>query len=181
LLDVLIVISLLIGFAYACIDSKRFVTSIILGNDIISRLSLRSISLLRNQVLYAIARARAHKLYILSSFLRPIDLEKALYQPGKEPDSDFKQAYLAFKADMEARLNRPDNVELLLPGSILHFVKTKIDVGCCFNDSVYSIVHGRMEDYQEIPISATMRSDHHPDQYYHEMHRAVKHFDGRKI
>lgn len=108
------------------IDTKQYVTTVILGNDIISRLSIRSVMSLHNQVLYAIARAKAHKLYILSALLRPIDIEKAVYPPGTEPDSEFKQAYLAYKDFMAARLDRPDNVELLIPGSILHFVKTKI-------------------------------------------------------
>ncbi len=108
------------------LESKLFATTIILGNDIISRLSMRSVMSLRNQVLYAIARARAHKLYILSALLRPIEIEKALYPPGEEPDSEFKQAYLCYVADMEERLKRPENIELYLPGHILHFVKSKI-------------------------------------------------------
>ncbi len=51
-----------------------------------------------------------------------------------------------------------------------------IDIGWCGEEASYSVVHGRMEDYLEIPISATMRSDHNPDQYYHELHKALSHF-----
>lgn len=50
------------------------------------------------------------------------------------------------------------------------------DMGWWSDSAVYSIVHGKMEDYEQIPISATMRSDHHPDQYYHELHRVLRHF-----
>ncbi len=81
----------------SCIDAKEFSTSIILGNDMICRTSLRSLNKLRNDILYAIARAKSNKMYILQSIIRELDYKDILYEKGQEPDSVFRKEFLKFQ------------------------------------------------------------------------------------
>ena len=98
----------------------------VLGNDLVSRLSFRSICILRNQILEAIARAKVNKMYIISGMFQELDDEDLMYARGQEPPSTFKEADIKFKDEMDARLHHPDHVDLYLPGEILHLVKSRI-------------------------------------------------------
>lgn len=70
----------------------------------ISRMSLRSLTKLRNDILYAIARAKVNKLYIMQALFSDIDIRNLLYFPGQEPDSNFKIFYEKFKVNISKYL-----------------------------------------------------------------------------
>lgn len=108
------------------VEVKPFVTSVILGNDIVSRLSFRSICILRNQILEAIARAKVNKMYNMSGLWQELDAEELMHPKGEEPNSSFKEAYIKFKKEMDMRLNDPHHIDLFLPGNILHLVKSRL-------------------------------------------------------
>lgn len=78
-------------------EVRPFVTSVVLGNDLICRLSFASISSLRNDVLDMISRAKVNKMAILSAFCRELKEEDVLYPEDQVPDSAFRRAVLAFK------------------------------------------------------------------------------------
>jgi hypothetical protein len=65
---------------------QNYITSVVLGSDMISRLSFFSLSKLREEVLDCIVRARVNKARVLQSIFRKgdsIDLNTYLYPPGK--------------------------------------------------------------------------------------------------
>ncbi len=88
-------------------DMQSYVTSIVLGSDVIPRTSFMSICKLRDDVLDAIVRAKVSKARIVRSLLLfydssggetdEIDSRDYLYEPGEAPDSQFKREVEKFK------------------------------------------------------------------------------------
>jgi sn1-specific diacylglycerol lipase len=107
-------------------ECKTFVTSIVLGNDIIPRMSFRSLCLLRNEVLDCIARAKVNKITIIRSLLnRHTPFDELMYRPGEEPQSAFKESIERFKGAVQPKLQELAKKDLGLPGVIVHFIKTR--------------------------------------------------------
>jgi hypothetical protein len=74
-------------------------TSIVLGDDMISRLNFRSLCGLRQEILEAISRAKVPKVQILRSIVMSagIQVDELMYPRGEEPNSSFKQAVHQFE------------------------------------------------------------------------------------
>ncbi|RYY87154.1 hypothetical protein EON63_04500 [archaeon] len=90
-------ISIHTKFISTCPDVREYVKSVVLGNDIVSRLSLASMSQLRNSVLDMICRAKVNKMVILTAVCRDLKAEDVLYAEQEVPRSEFKEAVDQFK------------------------------------------------------------------------------------
>jgi hypothetical protein len=78
-------------------ECKGFVTSVVLGSDLVSRMSFLSLNSLRNDILDCISRARVNKMVIMQAIFRDFDSDDLMYRAGQEPDSLFKLNVAAFK------------------------------------------------------------------------------------
>jgi hypothetical protein len=121
---------------------RSYVTAVVLGHDIVARLSYRSLCYFRNEILYAIARAKVNKFFIVQAIVRNYDSTDLMYEKGEEPDSEFKTAYIKYKVcaipiiieyltisiqdSVDEQLADPTFVDLYIPGRIVHLVKTRI-------------------------------------------------------
>lgn len=68
-----------------------------MGNDLVCRLSFRTLCRLRNDVLDAISRARVNKMMIMQALFKELDSADLMYPAGQEPDSPFKRSIAEFK------------------------------------------------------------------------------------
>lgn len=96
------------GIAEFC---KPFMTSFVLGRDLVPRLSFDNLRKIRDDVLDLIARCKVNKTQVLRSVKSkdPDLLEKFLYPPGKEPDSEFRrQLKVSFRGIMPT-LKKPSS------------------------------------------------------------------------
>lgn len=105
-----------------CLECAEYVTTVVLGNDLVSRLSYRALSKLRNDVLDAISRARVNKMMIMQAIFKKFDASDLMYPPGEEPDTPFKRSITEFKALMQQRLEK-QQIHLYMPGRIIHLDK----------------------------------------------------------
>lgn len=109
-------------------EIASYVTTIVLHNDMISRMSITSMNNIREQVLDTICRSKINKTQILQTLFRDLPIEDVLYTPGTEPPSDFKSAVDNFNTHMR-QVNDHDVtrevVKLVIPGRIIHYVKSK--------------------------------------------------------
>lgn len=79
-------------------EMSSYVTSIILGNDLVCRLNFHSLVKLRNDVLDAISRAKVNKMVIMRTiFLKDIRPDDLMFEEGQEPDTPFKASLEVFK------------------------------------------------------------------------------------
>jgi hypothetical protein len=84
--------------ARTSVEIASYVTSIVLGNDLVSRLNFLSLCKLRNDILDAIARAKVNKMVIMRAILMTgLSPEDVMYPRGEEPESTFKVAVTKFK------------------------------------------------------------------------------------
>lgn len=82
-----------------------FVSSIVWGNDLVCRLSFHSLCHLRNDVLDTISRAKVNKMVIMRSIFKDYRPEDLLFNPGQEPDSEFKTSVKKFRVRLVIPIN----------------------------------------------------------------------------
>lgn len=76
---------------------KDYVTSVILGCDMIPRSSFRSVLSLKTTILDCISRAKANKFSIFESAIRSAEIDSLLFPPNQAPDCDFTRKLMKFK------------------------------------------------------------------------------------
>ena len=120
-------------------EISSFVTSIVLGNDLVSRLNFPSLCRLRNDVLDAISRARVNKMFVLRAIFKDLEPNDLMYPRGEEPDSEFKRSVEKFKDNINRKLADKHSVQLSIPGKVVHFVKVKRGEPALFCSSCLSL------------------------------------------
>ena len=78
-------------------DFSSFITTVVMANDLVCRLSFKSLCRLRNDVLDAISRARVNKMLIMQAIFRDFESDDLMHPSGQEPDSPFKRGIAEFK------------------------------------------------------------------------------------
>lgn len=148
-------------------DTQSYLTSVILGKDLVGSLSVKNLSALRSQVLDAIVRCKANKNVVMRALFeeKAHDLDSLMYRPGEEPDSEFKKMVTKFNDHMNRRSVDLALEKLYIPGRILHLIKTKTVKSWCGKEKKYEPTEADLMEFTEIKISPTMVFDHFPDQY----------------
>lgn len=163
------------GTPASCVDeaaalaSRSFVTSMVLGSDIVGRLSLRSLALLREQILDAISRAKVNKMEIIQSLFKEYHVQDLLYDKQAAPDTLFRRNLMVFNAKMEAEVAKLNPIPLFIPGRVVHFAKLRTVGKCYGKSSKYVPVYASSEEFEEIQVSPTMIWEHLPDRYVDEI------------
>lgn len=172
-------------------ESRTWLTSVVLNNDIIARAGISTLNHLRGEVLTAITRARTTKTKILRTLIEEVEVSDYLYPKGQEPESEFKTAVDAFLEHMSRKnedLGRTQ--ELVLPGRIISLAKAGrgeirrnrgfcgglISMLSCMCSSlcktkVYVPEDTTRSAFSEIIVSPSMAMDHFPDRYVDELER----------
>lgn len=159
-------------------EVEAFVTTVVLGSDMVPRMSFRALADLREQVLDSIARARVNKAHIMQSIFREVDMDAFLYPPGQEPPSRFRAMVHTFTAHVQARALRMQ--PLFLPGRIIHLCKSTggaqgsllLAAPCC-QPRRYHPFETSWTAFSELRMSPTMVIDHFIDRYVSELARVT--------
>jgi len=167
-------------------ESANWLTSVVLDNDIISRLGLGTLNHLREEVLRSITRAKLNKTYIMRTLVEELDVDDVMYPAGNEPASDFKDAVDNFLEHMRRKNESAGKLhELVLPGRVVALVKTSWGqmphmrgfcesclrglCFCCRSKKVYVAQETTGDAFSEIVVSSSMALDHFPDRYVVEL------------
>ena len=174
-----------------CVLSERaaaqdFITSYVLGVDLVPRLSLHSVEGLRDDVLLMIARIKVPKHVAFRDSrelglatkdrIQPVSvdsLRKLAYEREGIPESSFYDHLLKFKQrQQKLKAKRAlEDVQLSPPGRIVHLVENRLGGGSGYFDFLrqreirYIPVWADKADFSEIQISRTLIDDHSPDRY----------------
>jgi len=159
--------------ARTAVDCSSFVTTVVLGSDMVSRLNIHSLAKLREEVLDSIGRCKVNKMVIMQAIFRDFDVRSFMYEKGEEPASEFKNNVIRFTDQVNKRM--ADSVQLVklqLPGRIIHLEKSSSENCClCLNYYNYTAVETTNREFSEILLSPTMGIEHFPDRYYNELQR----------
>ena len=162
--------------ARTAVDCSSFVTTVVLGSDMVSRLNIHSLATLREEVLDSIGRCKVNKMVIMQAIFRDFDVRSFMYEKGEEPASEFKNNVIRFTDQVNKRMaDSVQVVKLQLPGRIIHLEKSSSENCClCLNYYNYTAVETTNREFSEILISPTMGIEHFPDRYYNELQRLAQ-------
>ncbi|XP_028409100.1 sn1-specific diacylglycerol lipase alpha-like isoform X2 [Dendronephthya gigantea] len=145
--------------------AEDFILSVVIGKDMIARMSLNNLKDLRDRVLFLVSRTRKPKWKILrrcvwrSTMCCCCGPTKA--KDNHLPDADVDQLERKFREFTRQSSSTPD---FYPPGKVLHLAKVKSIKGRCFNkEKEFELFWSTSEDFEEILISSLMWSDHMPD------------------
>jgi sn1-specific diacylglycerol lipase len=170
-------------------DSKHWLTSVVLNNDIVARLGLSSMNHLREEILTSIIRAKVNKTQIMRTLVEEVDINEFLYPRGLEPESEFKNAVNDFLEHMRSKIEDLGKQHaLVLPGRIItlskvgrgeihsnHTTCTGVlnALTCACKNACrthkYIPEETTYEAFSEIIISPSMAVDHFPNRYVKEL------------
>lgn len=179
-------------------ESKDYVCSYVLHNDIVPRLSYDSLANLRNDIVELISRMKCPKHQVFDDNLMPRNESSLLSFPEQHlhckeeiPPSLFYSKFEQFKSRQSVR----QRVRMTIPGRILRMVRisAKLDnvpcwplstlakciVSCGISHKTkkYKLLWTDPKDLAEIFISPTMLVDHFPYKVEHALHVAAESFD----
>lgn len=151
--------------------SQDYICSVVLGKDLVPRLSIWSMYDLKEKTLTAIRNAHSPKFKIIASGMWEV-LCGCLTSDSTSPERLIGRSSVQIASnDLEAALQ---NVGLELeklkiyppmypPGQILHVLEVDDDRACCGTPPYYA-EWSRVEDFvKEIILSPDMVTDHIPD------------------
>lgn len=160
--------------------SKKFIVSIIVGKDLVPRLSMPNMEDLKTRILRMVANCNKPKYKILlrgcwyevfggtpDDFPTELDgrAQAALAQPLLAEQSLMTQRSPSYNTLVDTSLlNSPSQYPMLyLPGRIIHIVEESNSGRLCFSDVTYSAKWSKETAFSSIYISPKMITDHMPD------------------
>jgi len=152
---------------------QDFITSYVVGTDIVPRLSLSSLENLRDDILEVIAKTKVpkHTVFALNPFSQSKSPTGSIFHLDHAvPNSQFARQLKEFKGHHQSRRVEAgmDGVILVPPGKrIVHMIKTsEHSKNCCGGvEFDYTPIWARHEDFSVIALSSSFFSDHDPASY----------------
>nr|XP_014281605.2 sn1-specific diacylglycerol lipase alpha [Halyomorpha halys] len=165
--------------------TKSFITSVVLGKDVVPRIGLYQMESLRADLINAIKRSKDPKWKTITCSVfccgcAPMPTSAV----ELKADSATMQAYqLEKNAAREAAVHPSDNTIALTlhqplypPGSIIHVVRhhpSKTEQVLKKHDPVYQAIWANNTDFDEVLISPVMIQDHMPDKVLEALNKVI--------
>ncbi|NXG60145.1 DGLB lipase, partial [Hemiprocne comata] len=160
--------------------TKHFIVSVIVGKDLVARLSMPNMEDLKRRIVRIVANCNRPKYQILlrgcwyevfggdpDNFPTELDgrNQDALTQPLLAEESLMVHRSPSYNAlDDESHLNSPPQYpRLYLPGKIIHIVEESSSKRLCSSDIKYTARWSNETVFSSILISPKMVTDHMPD------------------
>ncbi|XP_041063294.1 diacylglycerol lipase-beta isoform X1 [Carcharodon carcharias] len=160
--------------------SKGFIISVVLGKDLIPRLSLGNIEDLKRRILRIVAHSNRPKYQILlrgcwyevfggdpDNFPSELDdrQQEQLAQPLLAEQNLLGQSSASYTSIPEGSpLSSPfQGPQLFLPGKIIYIVEERSTGSFCFSQAQYHALWSDASSFSNILISPRMITDHMPD------------------
>lgn len=172
--------------------TKSFITSVVLGKDVVPRIGLYQMESLRADLINAIKRSKDPKWKTITCSVfccgcAPMPTSAV----ELKADSATMQAYQMEKnAAREAAVHPSDNTIALTlhqplypPGSIIHVVRhhpSKTEQVLKKHDPVYQAIWANNTDFDEVLISPVMIQDHMPDKVLEALNKVLQHHNKSK-
>ncbi|OQR94662.1 hypothetical protein THRCLA_08127 [Thraustotheca clavata] len=169
--------------------SADFVTSVVLGKDIIARASLLSMQDLRDEVLELIGRSKVSKAAIMRQALSWKNPNELLHAPNDDIEtSSFTMQLSSYKSMLQQIQDHEPIHEMWLPGKVVHLKRQvrsqkrgfcmccRPGTGiCCTERTNYNYTWSKPSNFLKIYVSRTMLDDHFPDKVHDVLQDLAKH------
>ncbi|XP_067676566.1 diacylglycerol lipase-alpha-like isoform X2 [Haliotis asinina] len=146
----------------SCVEeTKSYITSVVVGKDVVPRIGLPQMELLRTDIINMIKKSIDPKWKIIS---KGVFCCCGDYTGKKGSQVDLDRNVTAHPSDSQIGLSA--HVPLFPPGKIIHIVRSHPKESgpvCQSSEPVYQAVWAGNGDFDEVLISPTMINDHMPD------------------
>jgi hypothetical protein len=166
-------------------ECSRWLTTYVLDDDVVPRLSIESVEDLRNSVLEMICRIKIPKYQVQQHWRKDTDNRESLAEANAEilyekemvKDSAFKQQldkFLQFQIELKEK-NKSTYIQLFPPGRIIQLFRTEDGKGSLHNllptkvtkhspkgTEQYTARWAERSDLQSVNLSSHLLSDHDP-------------------
>uniref|UniRef100_A0A671U3X0 Diacylglycerol lipase-alpha n=1 Tax=Sparus aurata TaxID=8175 RepID=A0A671U3X0_SPAAU len=157
--------------------SKEFVTSVVLGKDLVPRLGLSQLEGFRRHLLEVLQKSNKPKWRIIAGGTKcipkselPLEDDDPQSQPAAPPSSRL----WLHPSDLSIALSA--STPLYPPGRIIHVV-----CGCfCFEEPTYSALWGDNKAFDEVIISPAMLNEHMPHMVMEGLNKVLENYNKGK-
>ncbi|CAF99672.1 unnamed protein product, partial [Tetraodon nigroviridis] len=162
--------------------SKEFVTSVVLGKDLVPRLGLSQLEGFRRHLLEVLQKSNKPKWRIIAGGTKcipkselPLEEEDPQAQPAAPPSSRL----WLHPSDLSIALSA--STPLYPPGRIIHVVHNHPPETCCGQeDPTYSALWGDNKAFNEVIISPAMLNEHMPHMVMEGLHKVLENYNKGK-
>ncbi|XP_069755150.1 diacylglycerol lipase-alpha isoform X1 [Narcine bancroftii] len=158
--------------------SKEFVTSVILGKDLVPRLGLSQLEVFRRHLLDVLQKSNKPKWRIIMGGTRCIPKSELL--EDEIPTDVQSNRLCAYPSDLTIALSA--SVPLYPPGRIIHVVHNHPEEKCCCGqeESTYYAIWSDNKTLDEVIISAAMLNEHMPHIVMDGLHKVLENYNKGK-
>ncbi|KAL3065529.1 hypothetical protein OYC64_015655 [Pagothenia borchgrevinki] len=158
--------------------SKEFVTSVVLGKDLVPRLGLSQLEGFRRHLLEVLQKSNKPKWRIIAGGTKcipkselPVEDEDPQSQPAAPPSSRL----WLHPSDLSIALSA--STPLYPPGRIIHVVHNHPPEACCGQEEpTYSALWGDNKAFNEVIISPAMLNEHMPHMVMEGLNKVLEPF-----
>ncbi|XP_078000064.1 diacylglycerol lipase-alpha-like [Glandiceps talaboti] len=165
--------------------TKDFITSVVVGKDIVIRIGLAQMEYMRSDLISCIKRSQDPKWLIISGGLfcccniRDVNMQPSTGQEDFSP-SPTRVDVAAHPSDLSILLST--HVPLYPPGKIMHIVRNHPNnVGCLTNPTVYHALWVENTSFDEVLVSPVMLNDHLPYNVQDALEKCLLHAEQGKV
>lgn len=182
------------GLAASC---SSFVTSVVVGHDIVARSSLTSAEELRDQVIDLIGRSKVGKSAILRQVVAWKKPNELLHEEIMDENHSFAQQLANYRTMLQ-RIQASEPIHMLtIPGKLIHLRRVPMVAEsqwgggcwvccrpgsggiCCTERTDYDLFWSSAAEFRSIKIARTMLDDHFPDKVHHVLQDCAKRMRAR--
>uniref|UniRef100_A0A3Q2ZNE4 Diacylglycerol lipase-alpha n=1 Tax=Kryptolebias marmoratus TaxID=37003 RepID=A0A3Q2ZNE4_KRYMA len=162
--------------------SKEFVTSVVLGKDLVPRLGLSQLEGFRRHLLEVLQKSNKPKWRIIAGGTKcipkselPVEDEDPQSQPAAPPSSRL----WLYPSDLSIALSA--STPLYPPGRIIHVVHNHPPEMCCGQEEpTYSALWGDNKAFNEVIISPAMLNEHMPHMVMKGLNKVLENYNKGK-
>uniref|UniRef100_A0A672JK53 sn-1-specific diacylglycerol lipase n=1 Tax=Salarias fasciatus TaxID=181472 RepID=A0A672JK53_SALFA len=162
--------------------SKEFVTSVVLGKDLVPRLGLSQLEGFRRHLLEVLQKSNKPKWRIIAGGTKcipkselPLEDEDPQSQPAAPPSSRL----WLHPSDLSIALSA--STPLYPPGRIIHVVHNHPPETCCGQEEpTYSALWGDNKAFNEVIISPAMLNEHMPHMVMEGLNKVLENYNKGK-
>ncbi|GCC33034.1 hypothetical protein chiPu_0011500 [Chiloscyllium punctatum] len=158
--------------------SKEFVTSVILGKDLVPRLGLSQLEVFRRHLLEVLQKSNKPKWRIIMGGTKCIP--KSELPDDEEVPNVQSNRQWTYPSDLTIALSA--SVPLYPPGRIIHIVHNHPEEKCCCGqeESTYYAIWSDNKTLDEVIISAAMLNEHMPHVVMDGLHKVLENYNKGK-
>ncbi|XP_076467047.1 diacylglycerol lipase-alpha-like isoform X2 [Babylonia areolata] len=151
-------------------ETKSYITSVVVGKDVVPRIGLPQLEMLRTDIINLIKSSQKSKWNIISKGFCCCSNERFFDDGNLDVERD------ATAHPSNSAIGLSAHVPLYPPGKMIHVVRSHVSRkgGCKSAEPIYQAIWATNGDFDEVLVSPTMVNDHMPDNVLDSLEKVLQ-------